>query len=126
MDFDTERHAVTVKHKDKEVTYYIRELGYYEFQEINDQAVRAFPDKNDKSLRGLKVLHDTAVAAIEDKEGNPAFTMVTWKRLPEDPATVLTNAAMKAQGIDLQKAREEAEDSDEATETAVGDDSGKA
>jgi uncharacterized protein YdgA (DUF945 family) len=110
MDFDTERHAVTVKHKDKDVTYYIRELGYYEFQELNQEAVRVYPDKGDSDRRGLKVLHDTAVASIEDKDGKPVFTIDTWKRLPKEPATLLTNAAMKAQGIDLQKASEEADE----------------
>lgn len=124
MDFDTERHAVTVTHKGKEVTYYTRELGYYEFQEINQEAVRAYPDKTDNERRGLKVLHETAVASIEDKEGKRVFSIDTWKRLPKEPATVLTNAAMKAQGIDLEKAREgAATDSDEA---AQGDEPGKA
>lgn len=116
MDFDTERHPVTVAHKGKEVTYYIRELGYYEFQEINQEAALAYPDKKDNERRGLKVLHDTAVVAIEDKEGNPVFTTETWKRLPKEPATVLTNAAMKAQGIDLQKAAEAAEEGEEDAE----------
>lgn len=116
MDFDTERHAVTVKIKDKEVTFYVRELGYYEFQELNQEAARTYPDTKDSERRGLKVLHDTAVAAIEDKEGNPAFTHATWKRLPKEPATELTNAVMKAQGIDLEKAREEA-DSDASEDT---------
>lgn len=120
MDFDTERHAVTVKYKDKEVTYYIRELGYYEFQELNQEAAREHPDKTDSERRGLKVLHDTAVAAIEDKDGKRVFTIETWKRLPKEPATVLTNAAMKAQGIDLQKS------SDEADEAPSGDTSGNA
>lgn len=120
MDFDTERHAVTVKHKDKEVTYYVRELGYYEFQEINQEAALTFPEKDDNERRGLKVLHDTAVAAIEDKDGNPAFTAVTWKRLPKEPAMALTNAAMRAQGFDLQKSSEEAE------ETAKEDPEGNA
>jgi hypothetical protein len=110
MDFDTERHAVTVNHKDKEVTYYVRELGYYEFQELNQEAAKAFPDKSDSERRGLKVLHETAVASIEDKDGKPVFTLETWRRLPREPATVLTNAAMKAQGIDLQKASEEADE----------------
>lgn len=118
MDFDTERHAVTVKHKDKEVTYYIRELGYYEFQELNQEATRAYPDKADHERRGLKVLHDTAVAAIEDKDGKRVFTVEKWKRLPKEPATLLTNAAMKAQGIDLQEAAEETE------EPAKGDNAG--
>lgn len=116
MDFDTERHAVVVKHKDKEVTYYVRELGYYEFQEINQEAARAYPEKQDKERRGLKVMHDIAVASIEDKQGNPAFTLITWKRLPKEPANTLTDAAMRAQGIDLERARqaaEAAEDSDE-------------
>lgn len=116
MDFDTERHAVTVTHKGKDVTYYIRELGYYEFQELNQEAVRAYPDKTDREQRGLKVLHGTAVASIEDKDGNRVFTLDTWKRLPKEPATVLTNAAMKAQGIDLQKAAEEAEELGEAVQ----------
>jgi len=110
MDFDTERHAVTVTHKGKEATYYIRELGYYEFQELNQEASRTYPEKADSERRGLKVLHDTAVASIEDKDGNQAFTNLTWKRLPKDPATVLTNAAMKAQGIDLQTDSEESEE----------------
>lgn len=122
MEFDTERHAVTVTHKGKEATYYIRELGYYEFQELNQEATRAYPDKTDSERRGLKVLHDTAVASIEDKDGNPAFTLVTWKRLPKEPATELTNAAMKAQGIDLQKAREEVAEA--TSEAAQGDSEG--
>lgn len=105
--FDTERHAVTVKHKDKEVTYYVRELGYYEFQEINQEAALAYPSPKDKERRGLKVMYDTAVAAIEDKDGNPAFSLQAWRRLPKAPATELTTAAMKAQGIDLDKADEE-------------------
>jgi hypothetical protein len=119
MDFDTERHAVTVNHKDKEVTYYIRELGYYEFQELNQEAAKAFPDKSDSERRGLKVLHDTAVASIEDKDGKQVFTLNAWKRLPKEPATLLTNAAMKAQGIDLQKASEES-----AEEAVEGDSEG--
>lgn len=109
MDFDTDRHAVTVEYKGKSVTFYIRELGYYEFQEINQEAARAFPGEADKDRRGMKVLHDTAVAAIEDKDGNPAFTSQTWKRLPREPAEVLTKAAMKAQGIDLERAQKEAQ-----------------
>lgn len=124
MDFDTERHAVTVTHKGKDATYYVRELGYYEFQEINQEAVRAYPDKKDSERRGLKVLHDTAVASIEDKDGNQAFTLATWKRLPKEPASVLTNAAMKAQGIDLEKAREEV--AAESAESAEGEEPGKA
>lgn len=110
MDFDTERHAVTVTHNGKEVTYYIRELGYYEFQELNQDAARTYPDKKDSERRGLKVLHETAVASIEDKDGKAVFTLETWRRLPKEPATVLTNAAMKAQGIDLQKVSEEADE----------------
>lgn len=121
MEFDTDRQVVTVTHKGKEATYYIRELGYYEFQELNQEAARLFPDKKDSERRGLKVLHDTAVASIEDKEGKPVFTIATWKRLPKDPATVLTNAAMKAQGIDLQKASEEA-----SKEELSGDSEGNA
>jgi len=124
MDFDTERHAVTVSHNGKEVTYYVRELGYYEFQELNQDAAKAYPDESDSNRRGLKVLHDTAVAAIENKEGKPVFTHSTWKRLPKEPATVLTNAAMKAQGIDLQKAAEDADD--EPSENAQGDSAGNA
>lgn len=124
MDFDTERHAVTVTHKGKDFTYYIRELGYYEFQELNREAAQVYPDAKDSDRRGLKVLHDTAVASIEDKDGKPVFTIDTWKRLPKDPATVLTNAAMKAQGIDLQKAADDAEEAAEAA--AQGDDEGKA
>jgi hypothetical protein len=121
MELDTERHAVTVTHKGKEVTYYIRELGYYEFQEINQEAVKSYPDKTDSERRGLQVLHDTAVAAIEDKDGKQVFTVATWKRLPKEPATVLTKAAMKAQGIDLEKPREEA-----GEESSQEDDSGNA
>jgi hypothetical protein len=124
MDFDTERHAVTVSHNGKEVTYYVRELGYYEFQELNQDAARVYPEKSDTNRRGLKVMHETAVASIEDKDGNPAFTLSTWKRLPKEPAKILTNAAMKAQGIDLQKAAEEAED--EPAENSQGDSAGNA
>lgn len=110
--FDTERLVVPVTHKGKTVTYYVRELGYYEFQEVNQDVVIEQPNA-DTERRGLAVLHRTAVATIEDREGNPAFTLQTWKRLPKGPAKVLTNAVMKAQGMDLEEAREEASEEPE-------------
>lgn len=117
-EFDTERLVVPVTHNGKTVTYYVRELGYYEFQEINQEAAVEHP--TDKERRGLAVLHRTAVAAIEDKEGNPAFTALTWKRLKKEPARELTHKVMLAQGIDLQTPRED-EDED-----APEDDAGNA
>jgi hypothetical protein len=118
MDADTERHVATVKRDGKDVTYYIRELGYYEFQEINQDAALEYP--SNKERRGLSVLHRTAVAAIEDEDGNPVFTPTAWKRLKKEPATELTYKVMLAQGIDLKSEAEEPDQTGQENESGNG------
>lgn len=115
--FDTERHKVTVTHKGKEHTYYARELGYFEFQEL-DSSLDHMPisTEKEKNNRGLAFMKAVTVASIETEERTPAFDAVSLKRLPKECAEPLSDAAMKAQGIDMEKIRKEAK-IEEAAET---------
>lgn len=106
--FDTERTPVDVTYRGDKRSYFIRELGYYEFQEINRKAVADFPD--DKELRGLQILDTVALEAIENEDRTAAFDLAAWRRLPIGPAKQLTHAAMLAQGIDLEKVSEAGQD----------------
>lgn len=108
-EFDIERHKVTVRHRDKEVTYYARELGYFEFQELED-GLADMPTKTDaeKNRRGLEMMKRVTLASIEDEGGNAVLTEEGLKRLPWTVAKPLSDAAMKAQGIDMEKIREQA------------------
>jgi hypothetical protein len=105
-EFDTERTPVTVTHKGKESTFYARQMGYFEFHELN-QSLSSIQDSN---KRGVELMKAVAVASLETKDGKPAFTAERITRLPKEIVEPLTNAAMKAQGIDMDRAREQATD----------------
>lgn len=109
-EFDTERTPVTIAYKGKEKTYYARQMGYFEFHELN-QSLASIEEKN---KRGFELIQAVALASLETKDGKPAFTAEQIKRFPKEIAEPLTDAAMKAQGIDLNKAREQATDEEPA------------
>lgn len=108
-EHDTERQKVSVEHRGKKLEYFARELGYFEFQELEEQ-ISEMPDKTDvqKNKRGLALMKLVTVASIENEDGNPALTMDSLRKLHRDIARPLSDAAMKAQGIDMDKIRKEA------------------
>lgn len=93
--FDRERHPVDVTHKGQSYRFYARELGYIHFQEL---CSAKYPEP-----RGVHILNAVAVASIETEDGKPAFTLQTWRDAPKSVAEPLSQAAMKAQGIEDEK-----------------------
>lgn len=114
---DTERQRVTVTHKGKEHTYWVRELGYFEFQEVQE-LLGDMPDKTDKdkSRRGMEMMKAITVACAENEVGEQALDNRSLKKLPREIAEPLTDAAMKAQGIDMEKIRSQADKEEAADE----------
>lgn len=106
---DTERTKVPVTHRGKEQVYYARELGYFEFQELEEQ-LDHMPEKTqaDKNRRGLALMKLITVASVETEDGTAVLTQETLRKLHKDVARPLSDAAMKAQGIDMEKIRKEA------------------
>lgn len=93
--FDRERHPVDVTHKGQSYRFYARELGYIHFQEL---CSAKYPEP-----RGVHILNAVAVACLETEDGEPAFTPYTWRNAPKSVAEPLSQAAMKAQGIEDEK-----------------------
>ena len=104
--FERERHAVDVSYKGQSYRFYARELGYMHFQEI---CSAKYPEP-----RGVGVLSAVAVACLEAEDGTPAFTALTWRNAPKAVAEPLSQAAMKAQGIE--------DSAEEASESVPGKD----
>lgn len=106
---DTERAKVAVTHRGKEHIYYARELGYFEFQELEEQ-IDHMPGKteDEKNKRGLALMKLITVASIESEDGTAALTQEKLRKLHKDLARPLADAAMLAQGIDMEKIRKEA------------------
>lgn len=99
--FERERHAVDVTYGGKEYRLYARELAHIYFQEL---CSAKYPEP-----RGVNILCAVAVACLESEDGNPAFTMDTWRDAPRAVAEPLSMAAMKAQGIDDSEEKEKPE-----------------
>src|SRR5687767_12212346 len=106
---DTERHKVTVTHKGKTTDYYARELGYFEFQDV-EASLDHMPGRteSENNKRGIALMRAVTVASIEREDGTPALTNSTLSKLHKDVAKPLSDAAMLAQGIDMEKIRREA------------------
>lgn len=102
--FDTERKPVTLEHNGKSLTFWIRELGYYEFQLMQREAVRA--NVNDPSMIGFASIRSVILEAVENEDGTKAFTEERLRRLPDGPAQALAKAAMAVQGVDIEKEAE--------------------
>lgn len=96
--FDTERKPIDVTAKGKTVTFWVRELGYREYQALS-QKHRSIPDAAE---RGNRILDETVLACVEVEDGKPAFpTLEDWHRIPAEAAEPIMYEAMLMQGIDL-------------------------
>jgi hypothetical protein len=79
-------------------TVYVRELGYYEAEEIHSTAGESEKNAN---RRGIAIILAMCVASLENKDGTPAFTLAEFKRLGKADTLKLQDAVLKAQGMDL-------------------------
>lgn len=101
----TVREPIIIETGDVKRTYYIRELGYLEFDEL-EKAART--GAKDKDQAGIAVLNATVIASVEEEDGTPAFTAETWKRVRKQVFFKIGKAAMKAQGLDVDAAQKPA------------------
>lgn len=79
-------------------TVYVRELGYYEAEEIHATAGDA---EGKKERRGIAIILALCIASLENEDGTPAFTLPEFKRLGKVDTLKLQDAVLKAQGMDL-------------------------
>lgn len=107
----TVREPIIIETGDVKRTYYIRELGYLEFDEL-EKAART--GAKDKDQAGIAVLNATVIASVEEEDGTPAFTAETWKRVRKQVFFKIGKAAMKAQGLDVDAAQKPALTEEEA------------
>lgn len=128
---DTDRRKITVTHKGKATDYYARELGYFEFQDV-EAGLDHMPagTESEKNRRGMALMRAVTVASIERPDGAPAFTSSALSKLHKDVAKPLADAAMLAQGIDMEKIRKEAAEAeankveDDVTDEAAAEGNG--
>lgn len=115
--FDTERLRMTLTHKGKDYIFFVRELGYFEFQDLRDLVQgRDAESEKQKVARGMALMRAVTLAAVETEDGSPAFDERGLRKLPRALAEPLSDAAMKAQGIDMEKIRKAAEAGEAADE----------
>jgi hypothetical protein len=97
------RTAVPITVGDQTHTFYIRELGYLRFMEMNS----SIGSDLERSDRGLALMNAVCLAAIEEEDGSLSYTEDTWRDELKEVVRTLSTAAMKAQGVDLQKVPDE-------------------
>lgn len=102
--FQSVREPVDVTVRDKTVTFWVRELGYLEFQEITQSAGRDLPTKEE---RGLAIIHALCVAAIQTKDGEPAFTDKEWKFEPKEVINTLLPEVTRVNGLKSDEIKKE-------------------
>jgi hypothetical protein len=111
----TVREPITIETGETKRTYYIRELGYLEFDELEKTVRGAAPDKE---RAGIAVLNATVIASVEEEDGTAAFTAETWKCVRKEVFFKIGKAAMKMQGLDVDSAREKELTEEEAAGNA--------
>lgn len=117
---DADRQRLELTHKGKTRIFYVRELGYFEFQDLRELTqARKGETERERSSRGMGLMRAVTVAAVELEDGTPAFDDRALKRLPREIAEPLCDAAMKAQGIDMERIRKEADKGEAADEGKV-------
>lgn len=89
----------------KSQTFFIRELGYLEFEELRNKVVSGASDA-DKERTGLRIMDAVVLSSVELQDGSPAYSEAEWRREVKDAVLQLGKAAMKAQGIDVDAVRE--------------------
>lgn len=97
--FKTIRTPVVIEVGGESHTFFLRELGYLHFLEINRSAGAGLS----KEDRGFAIMEAVALASIEEDDGKPSYTAEEWRNERKEVVAPLSKAAMKAQGIDIEK-----------------------
>lgn len=82
--------------------YCIRELGFLEFGQIHRKAKVI----EDEESRGMELMRLVMLASVETIDGKAAFDEASIFRLKRSVFEPLSRAALKAQGMDIDKPRE--------------------
>jgi hypothetical protein len=97
------RHALNITIADQSHTFYIRELSFSRFKEINDSTGTSATDNE----RGLLLLKKLVLEAVEEEDGSKSYDEASWNDELQSVVNQLGKAVMKAQGIDMDAAKAE-------------------
>jgi hypothetical protein len=92
----TVRHALTITIADQSHTFYIRELSFSRFKEINDST----SDLAD-SERGMTLVKKLVLESVEEDDGSKSYDEASWHDELQSVVGQLAKAVMKAQGVDV-------------------------
>lgn len=97
------RHPLTVTVGEQTHDFYVRELGYIEFQELKRKTQAQIAQGSEKDRSGIELMTATVLACVEEEDGSRSYTDDGLRT--EIPAVLmqLGKAALKAQGIDVDK-----------------------
>jgi hypothetical protein len=100
------RHPLTVTIGDQSHEYFIRELGYLHLQELI-RTVKS--DRSDTERSGLALMQAIVLASVEESDGSLSYQAEDWRNELERAVLEIGKAAMKVNGLDIDKAKENAE-----------------
>lgn len=101
-------HPLTVKVGGQTHEYVIRELGYLEYDAIQRKALSGL-DESNKNNAGIELMKAVVLASVQEPDGSASYTEEEWRTELKDVVLQVGKAAMKAQGVDLDARKEEAE-----------------
>jgi hypothetical protein len=102
------KHPLTVTVGGETHEYVIRELGYLEYDEIQRKALSGLIESN-KNNAGMELMKAVVVASVQELDGSQSYTEEEWRTELKDVVLQVGKAAMKAQGVDLDSRKEDAE-----------------
>src|SRR5688500_11068464 len=95
------RHPLTITIGEQSHTFFVRELSFAKFKEINEST-----EAENDSERGLLLLKKLVLAAVEEEDGSMSYDEASWDDELKDVVGQLGRAVMKAQGVDMDKQQE--------------------
>lgn len=104
----TLKHPLTVAVGGQTHDFVIRELGYLEYDEIQRKALSGL-DESNKNNAGMELMKAVVLASVQEPDGSVSYTEEEWRTELKDVVLQVGKAAMKAQGIDLDAKKEDAE-----------------
>lgn len=113
-------HPLTVTVGGQKHEYVIRELGYLEYDAIQRKALSGL-DESNKNNAGIELMKAVVLASVQEPDGSPSYSEEEWRTELKDVVLQVGKAAMKAQGVDLDAKKEDAEPmAEEQVEGNVG------
>jgi hypothetical protein len=101
-------HPLTVTVGGQSHEFVVRELGYLEYDEIQRKALAGL-DASSKNNAGIALMKAVVLASVVEPDGSPSYTEEEWRTELKDVVLQVGKAAMKAQGVDLDAKKEDAE-----------------